>query len=393
MKPIANCTCCGSAAVRIFHTVEDVPVNSVLALESREEAVNFPTGTIALGFCPDCGFIFNTAFDTALTEYSERYDPTQAFSGTFNRWHRALAEDVVERFGLQGKRVIEIGCGKGEFLHLLAEVGDVEGVGFDPSYEASRDSEAQHEKLSFVADFYSEKYADVKGDAVCCKMTLEHISPAESFMGSVRKAIGDHPETIVFFQVPDVRRILDEAAFWDIYYEHCSYYSAGSLARLFRRAGFDVHDVRREYGEQYLMISARPAGEEPTPALPEESDLEELGQQVERFAGRLDEIRSEWGSLLGASRERGDRTVIWGSGSKGVSFLTTIGRDAGIEYAVDINTFRHGQHMLVTGQEIVSPEFLVEYKPDRVIVMNPVYKDEIEEQLRSLGLAPEVLAL
>ena len=387
----SSCPCCGSTDISSFHHATDVPVNSVLALRSREEALSFPTGEITLGFCKACGFIYNASFDPALLEYSERYDPTQAFSGTFNAWHRQLATDVIERFGLQGKRVVEIGCGKGEFLHLLAEIGGVKGVGFDPSYEPSRDVAITDTGLEFVADFYSEKYADVKGDAVCCKMTLEHIAPSREFIDMVRRAVGDDPETIVLFQVPDMRRILEEAAFWDIYYEHCSYFSAGSLARLFRRCGFDVSDVRREYGDQYLMLVAKPTVGSASTALAEEDDLQLLQDLVVQFAERFASIRSEWTERLARYRSAGKRTVIWGSGSKGVAFLNTVGTDAGVEYVVDINTFRQGHFMAGTGQQIVGPQFLVDYKPDVVVVMNPIYRDEIERDLAELGLQPEVL--
>lgn len=387
----STCPCCGADGVRDFHTVRDVPVNSVLTLDSREEAVAFPTGDIQLGFCDACGFVYNMAFDESRLEYSERYDPTQAYSGTFNAWHRQLAEDVVERFGLTGKRVIEIGCGKGEFLHLLAEVGSVTGVGFDPSYEASRDTNQGHDGLEFVADFYSEKYADVHGDAVCCKMTLEHIAPARRFMDTVRRTVGDDPDTVVLFQVPDVRRILDEAAFWDIYYEHCSYFSAGSLARLFRASGFDVVDVRRDYDDQYLMLEARPSNGAPSAPVDAEDDLEEIRGLVAQFQDRLGELHATWQRRLDGYRAGGKKAVVWGSGSKGVAFLTTFGGGEGIDHVVDINPHRQGHYMLRTGQEIVSPEFLVEYRPDVVIVMNPVYKDEIVADLQRLGLSPEVL--
>jgi len=366
-------------------------VNSVLALCTRQEALEFPLGDITLGFCEACGFIFNTTFEPQLLEYSERYDPTQAFSGTFNAWHRQLAEDVVERFGLRGKRVIEIGCGKGEFLHLLAEVGDVQGIGFDPSYEPSRDAAATDERLEFVPDFYSDKYADTKGDAVVCKMTLEHIAPSSQFIETVRRAVGDDPNTVILFQVPDVRRILEEAAFWDIYYEHCSYFSAGSLAKLFRRCDFDVLDVRREYGDQYLMLVARPATGGEGGAQAVDDDLGLLSTLVEQFEERLSGIREQWSARLAEYRRLGKRTVIWGSGSKGVAFLTTIGADAGIEHVVDINTFRQGHFMAGTGQEIVAPDFLAGCPPDVVIIMNPMYRTEIEADLARLGLQPEVL--
>jgi hypothetical protein len=78
------------------------------------------------------------------------------------------------------------------------------------------------------------------------------------FLGLVRESIGDRPEAVLLFELPDMGRILEERAFWDIYYEHCSYFTAGSLARAFGKAGFDVLDVYKVYDGQYLLIEARP---------------------------------------------------------------------------------------------------------------------------------------
>lgn len=394
-----TCPCCGGRRVDVFYEVTRVPVNSVLQLPTREEALSFPTGDIALGFCADCGFVYNTAFRSELLEYSDRYDPTQAFSPTFNQWHEELAARLVERYGLHDKRLIEIGCGKGEFLNLLCELGGNEGLGFDPAYVPERDLRQGRTRAKFISDFYDERYAGERGDFVCCKMTLEHIQPAAEFMGTVRRAVGDDPRTVVFFQVPDVERILEETAFWDVYYEHCSYYSMGSLGRLFRRTGFEVLDLAREYENQYLMIEARPASGLHRTPLPQENDLKRLRCLVRDFTRRLEAQTSHWRGLLERHGRDGKKVVIWGSGSKGVSFLTTLGdlgRAAGpskgsIEYVVDINPHRQGHFMARTGQEIVGPEFLEEYRPDTVIVMNPVYTREIRDTLTSRGLQPEVL--
>lgn len=386
------CRACGSSEVRPFFEARGVPVNSVLSLSTRDEAMGFPTGDIVLGFCRGCGFIYNTAFDAALLEYSERYDPTQAFSETFNRWHRALAERLVDQYDLHEKRIIEIGCGKGEFLSMLCELGDNTGVGFDPAYNPERNQSRAKQKVEFVNDFYSEKYKDVRGDFVCCKMTLEHIGPARDFMGTVRRAVGDDDSTIVLFQVPDVLRILEEAAFWDIYYEHCSYYSTGSLARLFRRNGFSVTELAREYDAQYLMIEARPAESSgQTKELEAERDLDTLSSLVAEFSEKLPKQLQAWRDKIAGFARDGRRPVIWGAGSKGVSFLTTLGIRDEIEYAVDINPHRKGLFMATTGQEIVGPSFLKDYRPGVVIVMNPIYRSEIVEELHRQGLDPEVI--
>jgi ABC-type Fe3+-hydroxamate transport system substrate-binding protein len=104
-------------------------------------------------------------------------------------------------------------------------------------------------------------------------------------------------------------------------------------------------------------------------------------------------MRALWEDRLEQYKKDGKKVVLWGSGSKGVSFLTTLKIPDNVEYAVDINPYRKGYFMSGTGQEIVSPEFLKDYKPDVVIVMNGIYCDEIGKDLKNLGLDPEIVAL
>lgn len=375
----------------IFYEVENAPVHSVLLLATRDEAVSYPCGNILLALCPDCGFICNVAFDPALHEYSARYEATQSCSPTFNVFHRNLAQHLIERFDLHDKDIIEIGCGQGEFLTLLCELGGNRGVGFDPAYDGRLpDSEAK-DRLSFVSDFYSEEYAQYHGDFVVCKMTLEHILDTSGFVSTVRRSVGDRFETVVFFQVPDVVRILREQAFWDIYYEHCSYFSAGSLARLFRRCGFDVLDLWKDYDDQYLMVEAVPSRGRLSQLLPQEEDPTEVAQDVDYFVERCDLKFDVWRRELREIVQDGRRVVLWGGGSKAVAFLTTLALAGEVEYIVDINPLKHGTFLAGTGQEIVSPDFLRQYRPDVVVVMNPIYCDEIRADLNGMGLEPKIL--
>ena len=110
----------------------------------------------------------------------------------------------------------------------------------------------------------------------------------------VRSSLRDSPDTCVFFQVPDVLRVLEEEAFWDIYYEHCSYFSVGSLARLFRRAGFDVLDARA--GVQRSICNDRSDGQVSGAASPSsaEDDLENVKTLVQSFAARVPRRIAEW---------------------------------------------------------------------------------------------------
>ncbi|MFW6066904.1 MAG: class I SAM-dependent methyltransferase [Myxococcota bacterium] len=390
MRRRATCPSCGGTELRPFHRVEAVPVNSVLSLESQEEALSFPRGDIRLAFCNGCGFIHNTDFEPDRLEYSERYDPTQAFSPTFNRWHRHLAEAIAARHRLEGKTVLEIGCGKGEFLALLCEVAGCRGIGFDPAFVPARGPERGAGRAEFIQDWYSEQYAGIEADLVCCKMTLEHVPRCAELVSMVRRAIGDRRSTTVFFQVPDALRILQEGAFWDVYYEHCNYFTAGSLARLFRRCGFEVEAVQREFEAQYVTIEARPGSGDSAPPLAAEESVGELWARVARFAERQPEIQGRWRRRMQVLAAAGRGAVLWGSGSKGVSFLTTLGLGDEVEAVVDINPHRQGKHMLGTGHPIVAPEALQAIRPGVVIVMNPIYRREIEGDLHRLGISSQV---
>lgn len=395
----SQCMCCGSVQIDVFYEMRGVPVNSVLLLDSLPEALCFNTRDIVLGICRECGFISNVAFDESMLEYSSRYESTQSYSPTYNHFANKVAKELIDRFGLRGKRVIEIGCGQGEFLTSLCELGGNSGLGFDPAYIAAPQPKANgngngngngNNRIHFIADYYSERYADQDADFICCKMTLEHVHDVDSFMKSLRKAIGRRANTVVFFQVPNAARILEKGAIWDIYYEHCSYFSPSVLAHLFVRNGFQVLNVWTEYDDQYVLIEARPNAlgtiDTASLRLAQNWELSSLISMAAEFAQLAEAEISEWNRRLDSWQQAGLRGAIWGGGSKAVAFLSAIRRTQPIGAAVDINPKKHGTYLPLSGLEVVAPEYLVDYKPDFVIVMNPVYMDEIRQQLASMGV-------
>ena len=387
------CPGCGSQEISIFHEVNDIPVHSVLNIPTREKALNYPRGEIVLGFCGECGFIFNMAFHPELLEYSSECEESQGCSPTYTAYANQIAKYLIEKYNLYNKDILEIGCGKGEFLSLLCEIGDNRGIGIDPAYVEGRIQNLTGNQITFIKDYYSEKHTHYHGDLVCCKMTLEHIPDTGDFVSMVRRTIGDRMDTVVFFQVPDVIRILKDCAFEDIYYEHCSYFCPGSLMHLFQKCGFNVLDLKTAYNDQYLLLEAKPVSEDLRQVSPLETNLEEITTYVDKFKKKYTNMVAYWQSQLQKIKAEMQRAVVWGSGSKGVAFLTKLGIYDEIEFVVDINPNRQGTHMAGTGQPIVSPDFLCEYKPDIVIVMNSIYRDEIKEELARMNLKPEILTL
>ena len=188
-------------------------------------------------------------------------------------------------------------------------------------------------------------------------------------------------------------RVLRDLAFEDIYYEHCSYFTPGSLARLFRANNFEVTDVYLAYGEQYLLIEAKPVSTPSETILPAEDSVEEIARDVKHFAAHINAKLDKWKRDLLQWQAEGKRVVVWGSGSKCVAFLTTLDTKEQVQYIVDINPHRHGKFIPGVGQEIMSPEFLKEYQPDIVIVMNAIYCPEIQNMLDEMGVKTELKAI
>lgn len=386
-----SCPSCASGEIRVFYVIPGVPAHSVRLMRSREEALAYPRGDISLGFCEGCGFIHNTAYDGALSDYSPLCEERQECSNTFNSFAHSLAKGIIDRYGIRNKRIIEIGCGKGEFLKLLCEMGSNSAVGFDPAYVKTDSSSSAD--IEFISEFYSGKHSHPSADLIVCKMALEHIQDTAGFLKTVRSSVRDNSNVVLFFQVPDMMRILKELAFWDIYYEHCSYFSPGSLARLFRSTGFDIMDLRCDYGGQYIICEARPGAKKTSQRRPAEDDLEAVRHAVRHFSENHAQMITVWKDKLRDFRRNGYRTALWGSGSKAVSFLTTLGVEDEIGCVVDINPRRQGTFSAGTGHEIVSPGHLKKYGPDAIIAMNPVYTDEIKAELERLGVDAALLTV
>ncbi len=392
---MVQCASCGSSELSPIHEVHGIPVHSCLMMDDREAALGYPKGDLVLAFCEACGFVQNNAFDASVHEYSTRYEETQAFSPRFNEFAKSLAERLVETYDLRDKSVLEIGCGKGEWLVLLAEAGAGSGIGIDPGYRPERTTSPAAARLEFIQDFYGPKFAHLKADFIACRHTLEHIPATREFVQLVRDTIGDRTDTVVFFEVPDIARVLEEQAFWDAYYEHCSYFSLGSLARLFRSCGFDPIELWTDYDDQYLMLVARPIAPGATLSAPlaGEDDLGRMRSAVTLYAEQVPKRLSDWKREITEFHAAGKRTALWGSGSKAVSYLTTLGLTNEVGCIVDINPHKHGKFLAGTGHEISAPEALRAFRPDRIVVMNSIYLDEIAADCKKLGVEAELVGI
>ncbi|MFN2373493.1 MAG: hypothetical protein ABR545_06735 [Cyclonatronaceae bacterium] len=101
---------------------------------------------------------------------------------------------------------------------------------------------------------------------------------------------------------------------------------------------------------------------------------------------RFMRIRNHWDLKIESVRNMGLKIVIWGSGSRAITFLNTYDLQNVVDFVVDINPDRQGTFMPKTGHPVKKPEVLKSYQPDIIIIVNPTYQHEIKEQAEQMGL-------
>jgi len=387
-----GCPNCDGTDVTLFYRGGSVPIHSCVMLDNHKTAVDYPHGELLLGMCSRCGFITNIAYDSQTQENVHNYEDQQSFSPHFRRYQSDLIARLIRDHDLQNKDVIEIGCGKGDFLVELCRTGVNRGVGIDPRC-VPRNIREPHCNTQFFAESLNKAHTRFPCDFICCLHTLEHIHSTHHFIRLVRDVIGERNNVLVFFLVPDVERILRERAFWDVYYEHCSYFSLGSLARLFRKNCFDVIELTQDFGNQYLLVVARPTNKATMARAQEEENVQTAMQYVEKFDVDIQDRIEKWRFKISLLRNKGKRIAVWGSSSKCVAFLSALRADNAIDAIVDINPHRHGKFLPGSGKQISHPNVLRDLHPDAVFVMNPIYCEEIEQQLRRMRITTELIPL
>ncbi|MEO6212471.1 MAG: class I SAM-dependent methyltransferase [Vicinamibacterales bacterium] len=381
------CPVCAALSPAPFLIRDPVPVHQNLVVGDVASAVALNRGRLALHACDACGFVFNAAFDPALLSYGAAYDNTQSCSPAFEQYLQQLADHVVHERGVRSSRIVEIGCGKGAFLRALVERDpDNTGVGFDPSYVGPES--AAGGRVRFERRFYDRTCTELQADAVVCRHVLEHIADPVALLRVVRDTLSASSAT-VFFETPCVEWILSNAVIWDFFYEHCSYFTAGSLSTAFERAGFSVTGIRHTFGGQYLWIEARPA-ETPVRHDRDASGIPDLARHfAESEATHVTALRRRIEALASQGP-----VAMWGAAGKGVTLANLADPERRlIACIVDLNPNKQGGFLPGTGHRIVAPEDLPHWNVKNAIMTNPNYLEENARLLRDASLEVRLIDL
>ena len=386
----ALCPLCQGGETEQFLHRPRVPVHQNLLCETSDAARRRSQGELTMCVCRRCGFIYNATFDPRLLEYGRQYENTQTYSSTFQSYVGELVSRLARRPEVRRGSVVEVGCGKGGFLRQLVEQAgpDCRGCGYDPSYEGD-DSELAG-RLRFHRCFYAPDQARAPADIVVSRHVIEHVPEPMTLLRGIRQSVAGSRQARVCFETPCARWILEHAVVWDFFYEHCSLFTADSLAAAFESAGFRVDSVEHVFGGQYLWLEAVPDERETGPAISKSREVVDLAR---RFTTREARLVEHWRRQVEAYAAAGP-LVVWGGGAKGVTFANLVDQDRRwIDAVVDVNPNKQGRFLPGSAHPIIAPESLADRRIKTVMLLNPNYAEEIGRHVRSLGLQLDVVDL
>jgi hypothetical protein len=329
-----------------------------------------PLAPMRLRYNESLGFLENEAFDPDLIDYSQNYENSQAHSDRFLA-HMNEVLGLLKGKLPQGSLIVEVGCGKGDFVELVLADGYFRIQGYDASYEGHN---------AAIEKRYLHASDTIQADIVVLRHVLEHVPQPHNFLAMLRMVFG-HAQ--IYIEVPNYDWIKENGTYFDITYEHVNYFSQFALKAL-----FEQHQAQygllfdRQY--QYVISSLSEINPDFNNKYNSEKwcykTFEELFPDISQKIERIEKLA-------------GSHSIfVWGAATKGCLFLAhcTVRRKLieQVVYAVDVNPNKIGKFLPGSRIEIKSKrEFFNFIKDDDVLLIsNPAYKIEIVAELRGMGI-------
>lgn len=341
--------------------IPTIPNSPLISVKDNQEF-----GFMRLRLNPQLNFIENADFESSRATYDDNYQNNQSHSNFFLQHMQDVIQLLKKEFP-RGSRIVEIGCGKGNFVELIESDGYFKIVGFDATYEGSNPS---------IQKRYLYPSDRLEADVIVLRHVLEHIQAPHGFVAMLRNVFSKGK---IYIEVPNYDWIADNQAFFDITYEHVNYFSQQSLRMLFEdsasKSGIffgdqyqyliaDIYTLSTNFSELYNGKEWK------------ELDFEFLFPNITDRISSIEKLLSQDGKLY-----------IWGAATKGCMFLVHCA-DRGklldkIGFAIDLNPQKIGKFLPGSLIPIKSKEdFFVSAKDEDVLLIsNPNYQEEILKEL------------
>lgn len=314
---------------------------------------------LELSECTGCGLIQLTAGPVSYYRDVIRAASVSPEMKTF----RTLQFDAfVRRFSLKGRKVLEVGCGRGEFLSILNQSG-VAAYGVEHSMQSVEQCRSAGLKVSrgFIPDGGSS-LKDGPFDAFLILNFLEHLPDPNATLRGIRQALT--PEAVGLIEVPNFDMIVRNGLYSEFISDHLLYFTEDTLARTLSINGFDVVESGDVWNGYILSaVVQKRAGSDLSCFLEKRTELEtEIHAYLERFPNQ--------------------NVAVWGAGHQALAVLSLANLAGRIKYVVDSAPFKQGKFTPGSHIPIVPPDALRSDPVDAVLVMAASYSDEVAGIIR-----------
>lgn len=365
------CRLCGQAGPHTGLTIANVPRNIQRLFKPQELSEDRPIDLPVL-VCGRCGFV---QLEPRLEDsYYDDYLMTTTHSRQMQDYQGRQATDFVQRHGLQGKLVKEMGCGDGSYLDHLSAAGAL-ASGIEPS---ARFREIALRRGYVVDSGYVTADRVLEGgpyDAFVTRQVLEHVPDIHGFLTGIRLNL--KPGAVGLVEVPSLEKALIDRRYYDFFPDHVNYFSLRTLRLALETNGFEVletlHDMCDEYNVAIVRNLTAP-------------DLSAIGETVLSLG---DELRR----FIAGHRRAGRKVAVWGAGGKGLSVMAAAGIGE-VDLLVDGDPHKQGLFTPVSHLKVEAPGALRGADVSAVIITAMAYRNEIERTLREeFGFRGEIAVL
>jgi SAM-dependent methyltransferase len=337
-----------------------------------EDEFAFDLGIVLDVFqCAACGLV---QLACPPVDYYKEVITATRFSPETRDFRLDHMKGIVARFGLKDKKALEIGCGEGGMLDVLAEAG-LAAVGMEASERSVAAGRAAGRTVlnAFIDDV--EKINGGPFDLFISYNFLEHLPNPDGALKTVYS--NTSLDAVGYVTVPNLDYLVETRCFYEFVADHLSYFTKSTLSFALERNGFEVLKCEEinNRNDVAVLVKKRQA-----------ISLQDDYRNVQRLIQDLQRI-------VGDYVRRSQKVAIWGAGHRTLA-LMALGQLAGVEYVVDSAKFKQGRFTPVLHRPVVSPEHLRSHPVDCLLIMVPGrYPEEVLKSVRAMGLPMEVAML
>lgn len=346
--------------------------------------------------CPKCGLV---QFDCAPVAYYRDVIRSGGFSTTMVELRRYQYGHFIETYHLEGKKFLEAGCGRGEFLSVLTEF-PVEAYGIEHKEDLVQIAREQGLQVSAGFPETPETVLGEHGpyDAFLSFNFLEHQPDPGVMLDCICNNLTEDGMGLI--TVPSLEYILQYDGYYELIRDHIAYYSFDTLGRLLELHGFEVLEEEMVNRDTCSVIVRKKKGWKPgTEAGQNTMKPVNTVKPVEPvdlsgWRSSKEEIQREIRQLAERLKQEKKTLAVWGASHQGFTLAATTCLGEAAEYMIDSAPFKQGRFAPASHLPIVGPEHYLEQPVDVILIVAPGYTKEIAGSIRSrFGAQVEILTL